>query len=183
MRLFAALVPPKEILDELETLIAPLRAGWPDLRWAGRDLWHITIAFYGEMDEKAYERLLPRLQRASARSPSLALSFAGAGVFPSGGAHARVLWTGVYGDRRSLAQLAASATAAGRRAGAPLGDHKSFRPHLTLARCRKPIDVRPVTDHLAGFAGRPWTATEVHLIRSHMPKAVYETLHTFPLKP
>ncbi|GAA3201820.1 RNA 2',3'-cyclic phosphodiesterase [Actinocorallia longicatena] len=179
MRLFAALVPPAEILDELDAYTAPLRKEWPELRWAGRELWHVTVAFYGETDERSYERLLPRLQRSASRTPVLNLSFAGAGAFPGGGVHARVVWTGVYGDRRPLAQLAASLAATGRRAGAP--DPKPFRPHLTLARCRVPTDVRTLTERLASFAGRPWQAASVALIHSQMPRAAYETLTSYPL--
>ncbi|GAB3691258.1 RNA 2',3'-cyclic phosphodiesterase [Actinocorallia lasiicapitis] len=181
MRLFAALVPPDEILDELESFTAPLRKEWPALRWADRDLWHVTVAFYGDLDDEARERLIPHLQRAAARTPALALSFAGVGAFPSGGVHARVLWTGVYGDRRPLAKLAASASAAGRHAGVP-PDQKPFRPHLTLARCRTPRDVRPLTERLASYAGRPWQAATVQLIRSHFPKPRYETLAVYPLR-
>jgi 2'-5' RNA ligase len=182
MRLFAALAPPADVLDELEAYTAPLRAEWPVLRWSSRDLLHVTLAFFGEVDEKVLERLQPRLERAASRTPPIELSFAGAGVFPFGGAHARVLFTGVYGDRRELAKLAASCSAAGRRSGAPLGDHKTYRPHLTLARCRTPLDVRPLADRLSSFAGRPWTATALHLIRSDFPTGGYETLRTYPLK-
>jgi 2'-5' RNA ligase len=183
MRLFAALVPPADVLDELEAYLAPHRAAWPDLRWMRREVLHVTLAFYGEVDERRVERLLPRLERAAARHAPLELSFAGAGVFPSGGAHARVLWTGLYGDRRSLARLAASVHAAGRRAGAPLGEHKVFKPHLTLARCRTPMDVRPLVERLAAFAGAPWTADSLHLVCSHLGLTVrHETQQVWPLK-
>ena len=39
-------------------------------------------------------------------------------------------------------------------------------PHLTLARCRAPADVSSLAGALAGYAGTPWAATEIHLIRS-----------------
>src|SRR5690349_9014310 len=118
MRLFAALAPPTDVLDELEAVTAPFRAEWPGLRWSSRDLLHVTLAFFGEVDDRVLERLQPRLERAASRTPPIELSFAGAGAFPFGGAHARVLWTGVYGDRRELAQLAAACSTAGRRSGA-----------------------------------------------------------------
>jgi len=184
MRLFAALMPSADVLDGLELTLAPHVGAWPDLRWARREQLHVTLAFYGEMDERGLDRLLPRLERAAGRYPPLQLTLAGAGVFPSGGAHARVLWTGVYGDRRTLARLAASAVAAGRRAGSGQGgfEPKAFRSHLTLARCRRPMDVRPLVEKLAAFASTPWVADSVHLIRSHLgPQVHYETLKTWPL--
>jgi len=186
MRLFVALVPPPEVLDELEEALAPYRDDWADLRWVRRELIHVTLNFLGEVDDAMLERLLPRLERAVARHDRLALSLAGAGAFPSSGAHARVLWVGLFGDRRGLARLAASATAAGRRAGTPPDKHRTFRPHVTLARCRNPVDVRPLLEPLQSFAGSAWIAESVHLMRSHLPTKVntqpeYESIKTWTL--
>jgi RNA 2',3'-cyclic 3'-phosphodiesterase len=186
MRLFVAVLPPPEILAGLDRFLAPHRESWPQLRWVERDLLHLTMAFLGETDERTLGRLLPRLERAAARYPKIALSFAGAGAFPGGGAHARVLWTGVYGDRGTLVRMAASMNAAGRRAGSPIGEHKSFRPHLTLARCRQPTDVRPLLERLGSYASPSWTAESVHLMRSHLPgkqnpRLRYETLQSWSL--
>ncbi|REE96369.1 RNA 2',3'-cyclic phosphodiesterase [Thermomonospora umbrina] len=186
MRLFVALLPPPNVLDELDRLLVPYRAAWPDLKWISRDLMHVTLAFLGEVDERAESRLLPRLERAAARYPKIELSFAGAGSFPSGGAHARVLWTGVYGDRGILVRMAASVNAAGRRAGASLGEYKGYRPHLTLARSRRPTDMRPLVEELSAYAGMAWTSDAVHLVRSHLPGKEqpglrYESLYAWPL--
>lgn len=178
-----ALRPPPDVLDELTEFIAPRQAEWPDLKWVRRDLLHVTLAFLGEVDDRTLDRLLPRLDRAAGRYQRLTLSFAGGGAFPGGGAHARVLWTGLYGDRRTLARLAASVAAAGSRAGSPFGEHKGFRPHLTLARCRRPTDVRPLIEDLCAFAGTPWSAESISLVRSHLGTEIrYEALRTWPLR-
>lgn len=169
MRLFVAVVPPPDVLDELDRFITPHREARPELRWVPRDLMHITVAFLGQADDRPLDRVLPRLERAAGRYPKITLSFAGAGAFPGTGAHARVLWTGVYGERGTLARMAASMNAAGRRAGFALGEHKGFRPHLTLARTRWPTDVRPLLEELGSYAGRSWTAAAVHLMASHPP--------------
>ncbi|HEX6468788.1 MAG TPA: RNA 2',3'-cyclic phosphodiesterase [Streptosporangiaceae bacterium] len=182
MRLFVALLPPAPVLDELEELIAPYRDDWPTLRWVRRDLLHITLAFLGEVDERSFDGLLTRMDRVAGRHSRLELSFAGAGAFPGRGTHARVLWTGLYGDRRALSRMSAAACAAGRRAGSAETDHKPFRPHLTLARCRRPTDVRPLVEKLAGFAGTHWTADAIHLMRSHLGADMrYETVKSWTL--
>ena len=185
MRLFVAITPPSPVLDELEAAVEPLRAARPGLRWTGRQAWHVTLAFLGEVGEDAAPALGPRLQRAAGRHPSLSLSFGGAGAFPSP-ARARVLWTGIAGDRRALAELAMSVAAGARRAGAPPPDEgRRFRPHVTLARCREPADVGPLVEAMSGYEGAPWTAGEIHLIRSHLGAAAprYETTGTWPLRP
>jgi 2'-5' RNA ligase len=182
--LFVGIAVPDAVAGELDAAVGPLRPGRPDLRWTGRDAWHLTLAFLGEVDEVVAARMVPRLARAAARHPSLRLSLGGAGAFPAP-QRARVLWTGVVGDLPELVALAASVGAGARRAGAPpANEGRSFRPHLTLARCRAPADVRPLVAALSGFAGTPWTATEVYLIRSRpagTPR--YETVAAFPLRP
>ncbi|MFA1543413.1 RNA 2',3'-cyclic phosphodiesterase [Actinomadura monticuli] len=182
MRLFVALVPPPDILDELEEAVRPHRDTVPELRWIRRDLLHVTLTFLGEVDDRTFDRLLPRLERAVGRHERMTLSLAGAGAFPGSGAHARVLWTGLYGDRRGLARLAASTTAAGRRVGTLPDKHRGFRPHLTLARSRRPVDVRSLIEPLAAFAGTPWTADSVQLMRSHLPGRDYSQVSYEPLK-
>ncbi|MEV4671794.1 MULTISPECIES: RNA 2',3'-cyclic phosphodiesterase [Actinomadura] len=188
MRLFVALVPPPDVLDELDEAVRPHLDAVPELRWVRRDLLHVTLTFLGEVDDRTLDRLLPRLERAVGRHERMDLSLAGAGAFPGSGAHARVLWTGLYGDRRRLARLAASTTAAGRRVGTLPDKHRGFRPHLTLARSRRPVDVRSLIEELSAFAGTPWTADSIQLVRSRLPgkdcdQVTYESLKTWSLRP
>lgn len=169
VRLFVAIAPPPEALDELETLTAPLRAARDDLRWTSREAWHVTLAFLGEVHESALPGLLPRLERAAGRHHDFRLAIAGAGAFPTTD-RANVLWGGLSGDCRSLANLAASVTAGASRAGATApAKGRSFEPHLTLARCRLPADVSGIVAALAGYQGLPWHADRIHLVRSQLP--------------
>jgi 2'-5' RNA ligase len=183
MRLFVGLAPPEAILDDLDTVCAPRRLGREDLRWTSRELWHITLAFLGEVSEDGLSRLLPRLERAARRHVTFGLSLAGAGAFP-GPERANVLWSGLSGDRKALGELAMSVSAGARRAGAlPPDEGRRNRPHVTLARCRTPADVRSIVDDLSGYQGPAWTAEEIYLIRSTLgghPR--YETLGTWKLK-
>ncbi|MGP7997079.1 MAG: RNA 2',3'-cyclic phosphodiesterase [Streptosporangiaceae bacterium] len=193
MRLFIAVSIPDDVAGELEAVVDPLRDAWPGLRWTRREAWHLTLAFLGEVNEAVVARLMPRLERAAGRHPSLSLALAGAGAFP-GAARARVLWTGVHGDRRALGVLAASVAAGARRAGAPPAEEgRRFQPHLTLARCRAPVDARVLVSGLSEYAGTPWTAGRIYLIRSHLPgrpgdlaadsaQPRHETLASWPLR-
>jgi 2'-5' RNA ligase len=183
MRLFVGLAPSAEALDDLDAACAPLRLGRGDLRWTSRELWHITLAFLGEVGEEKLAGLLPRLERAARRHLAFGLNLAGAGAFPSP-ARANVLWGGLSGDRKALGDLAISVGAGARRAGAPPpGEGRRYRPHVTLARCRMPADVRAIVGELSGYQGPPWTAGEIYLIRSTLGGQVrYETLGAWPLK-
>jgi 2'-5' RNA ligase len=183
VRLFVAIALPDAAASELERAVAPLRPAWPALRWTSRDAWHLTLAFLGEVDEAVAAKLPARLERAAARYPPLPLSLASGGAFPSA-TRARVLWAGIQGDRRELARLAASVAAGARRAGVPSArEGRRYQPHLTLARVRAPADVRPLVESLAGYAGTPWTAGEIYLIRSRpQGQPRYQTLGSWPLR-
>lgn len=184
MRLFVAVLPPPEALDELAAAVAPLRQEAPDLRWTGRQQWHLTLAFLGEVDERVLPDVTTRLERAASRHPAQELAFAGGGAFPSA-RRARVLWTGFRASDKELAALAASIAAGARRAGAPPPDEgRKYHPHLTLAHCRPPNDVSGLVGSLADFAGTMWTARSVVLMRSYLgggpPR--HEQLAAWPLR-
>jgi RNA 2',3'-cyclic 3'-phosphodiesterase len=189
MRLFVAIAPPPEVLDELDRLAAPLRAARDDLRWTSREAWHVTLAFLGEVHESSLPDLLIRLERAARRHHDIRLAVSGAGAFPTPH-RANVLWSGLSGDRRSLANLAASVTAGARRAGAtPRDKGRRFEPHLTLARCRLPADVSGIVAALASCQGPAWHADRIHLVRSQLPepgragtRPRYATVAWWPLR-
>ena len=47
MRLFVAVTPPPEALDELRSATADMRSARSELRWTRPDQWHLTLAFLG----------------------------------------------------------------------------------------------------------------------------------------
>ncbi|MET8246082.1 RNA 2',3'-cyclic phosphodiesterase [Streptomyces sp. NPDC005202] len=186
MRLFAAVPPPEDVIRELAHEVAELKKlpGADGLRWTGRPGWHFTLAFYGEVDEEVIPDLSARLERAAGRTPPFPLALRGGGQFGRG----RALWTGAEGDLRSLRQLADRSEAAARRAGVPTGEHRRYKAHLTVARSREAVDVRPYVEALGAFGSRTWTVDEVVLVRSHLPKSGvpgeqprYETVARWPL--
>ncbi|MFI5686673.1 RNA 2',3'-cyclic phosphodiesterase [Streptomyces sp. NPDC051636] len=186
MRLFAAVLPPEEVADELAAAVAELKKlpGADGLRWTGRPGWHFTLAFYGEVEEELVPDLSARLARVAHRSGPFPLALRGGGQF----GHGRALWTGARGDLEALRLLADRAEAAARKAGVPMGEHRRYKAHLTVARSRDAVDVRPYVEALAGFTGRTWTVGELMLVRSHLPRSGvpgehprYETVDRWPL--
>lgn len=178
------LAPAAAALDDLDAACAPFRSARDDLRWTNRELWHITLAFLGEASEETLGRLLPRLERAAGRHRAFTLNLAGAGAFPKP-TRANVLWSGTSGDRRALGDLAQTVSAGARRAGAtPPDANRRFTPHLTLARCRAPADVREIVARLGGYQGPAWTVEEIYLIRSMLGgQPRYQTLGAWKLRP
>jgi RNA 2',3'-cyclic 3'-phosphodiesterase len=188
MRLFVAVTPPPEALDELEAAVAPLRSSCPDLRGTGRQNWHVTLAFLGEVDEAAVDDLARALAKVAVDAPASPVSLGPAGSFPEGRPLANVLWVGLDEGADFVCDLEKGVRKSATDAGAPpVGKPKPYHPHLTLGRCRNPADLRSLVCRLSGFRGRPWLAAEIQLFRSHLrpqwPEPRYEDLGRWPLAP
>jgi RNA 2',3'-cyclic 3'-phosphodiesterase len=181
VRLFVAVYPPPAALAHLDAALAPCTPDWPGLRWAPVEQWHLTLAFLGEVPDDRVDGLAERLARAAGRTPAMRLRLARFGAFPSA-RRARVCWAGVEGDVEPLRLLAARASAAARRAGIDVDD-KPYRPHLTLARPRRPpLDVSGLAAAVGDYAGPWWPADAVRLVRSHLGAQVrHESLAAWSL--
>ncbi|MGW7052163.1 RNA 2',3'-cyclic phosphodiesterase [Streptomyces sp. NPDC054887] len=187
MRLFAAVLPPADAVDELAVAVRRLHTlpGHDGLRWTGHDGWHFTLAFLGEVDGELLPSVEERLARAASRHEPFPLSVHGGGHFGR-----RALWAGAAGGLDAMRLLAGRADAAARRAGVAMEEHRAYKAHLTVARTRTGFDtdLRPYVDVLAGFEGTAWTVRELALVRSNPPTAGvpgaqprYEPLRRWPL--
>lgn len=200
MRLFAAVLPPPEAVEELARAVDRLRGlrGADGLRWTGRDGWHFTLAFMGEVEDGLLPELTERLERAARRTEPFPLRIHGGGHFDG-----RFLWAGAAGGTGELRRLAERADAAARRAGVPMEEHRHYQAHLTLARGRggrsrrggrdarggrtdvtdsavaggadparrADVDLRLYAEALGGFEGTPWEVAELVLVRSRLPES------------
>jgi RNA 2',3'-cyclic 3'-phosphodiesterase len=178
VRLFAAILIPPAVKAHLDAAVAPHRDDV--LRWTTLDSWHLTLAFYGPVDDTRVPDLKSRLTRTAKKYPTLSLALSGSGRFSQ-----RVLWIGCDGEIAPMRALARSAAAVGRRVGLS-ADEGRFRAHLTLARAPKPMDLRPYVSALGTYRGPYWRADAVALVRSHLGagedrRARYETLSIHPL--
>jgi len=163
-RAFVAVRPPDGVLDAVEALVGALDV--PDARWTDRDQWHVTLQFLGNRaDVDAVAAALAPLAVHAGN-----VRFGGVGAFPTP-RRARVVWLGVATGEPLLAQLAACVAVLLR----PLGfepEGRAYHPHLTLARCKTPTDVRAATDAFAtAEVGAPWTAGEVVVYESTRGRA------------
>ena len=97
MRIFAAIVPPPQVVEDLDEFLAPRRESGgasPGPRWAAPEQFHITLAFAGEARGSDVEEAQEAIEQVTRRRGPLELRLRGAGAFPGPG-HARTLWLGV----------------------------------------------------------------------------------------
>jgi 2'-5' RNA ligase len=184
MRLFAAIVPPVDVVEELDEFLAVRREAG-GFRWSVPEQWHLTLAFLPVVAERHLDDLVERLGRAGARRTPFELRVAGGGAFPNP-VRAKVLYAGLETEAGTeLQRLATGARAAGTKAGAEVGGGR-FRAHLTLARIGHPHDVTKWIRVLDSYRGPVWTVEEFALIESHLGEGPrkrprYEAVATFPL--
>jgi 2'-5' RNA ligase len=166
MRLFAAVLPPTEAIDELALAVERLRAlpGTDRLRWTDRPGWHFTLAFMGEVEDGLLPELHERLGRAARRTDPFALRIHRGGRFGR-----RALWVGAAGGLEKMSLLAERADAAARRTGIDMEEHRRYQAHLTIARSKGGDDLRPYVEALGAFEGPSWEVTELALVRSNLP--------------
>jgi 2'-5' RNA ligase len=180
MRLFVGLDLPSDIVGNLETLLAALR---PTARiaWSPPANLHITTKFIGWWPDERLDEVKTALDGVPRPGP-IALEIRGLGFFPTPRSP-RVFWCGI--EASGLDRLAADTD----RATAALGiesEKRSFSPHLTLARIKERLDLRPLHDAIAALPslefGR-YEARSFFLYRSVPgPKgSVYTKLAEFPL--
>lgn len=175
MRLFAAVVPPPAVLDEVESLVAPLRRD-QSVRWSPREMWHVTCAFFGEAGHEVLPDLMRGLTDAAERSAVGALRLVNATEF-----NGRALALEVGGDTDGLSELARRCTGAGREAGLRM-EHRRYRPHLTVARTPRPRDLSSHVTALIGARTLDWRPDALLLLHSHRGAgARYDEIASWPL--
>jgi len=139
MRLFVALPFPQAIQTQIGNYCAQLEPAFRHARpnWVAPENLHLTLHFYGELDEKRAEQLQDRLAAACKLCPSLTLATTKLAVLPSVRTP-RVLYIDLKIEplERLLAfveQLRAIAQDLGAE-----NDSRPWTAHLTLARLKVP---------------------------------------------
>jgi 2'-5' RNA ligase len=192
LRLFVAVYPPPEAVDDLSAQVSRLRVGAAaatgvDVRLADPAHAHITVAFLGDVeadrlvDVESALGLAAEASRAS-RSAYPQLRLGGGGRFGRG--RFTVLWVDVLGEVDALRILVRLVRSGLSQARLPY-DEKPFRPHLTIARPGDrldPVDLTADRATLADYLGPAWPATELVLVRSNPgPRPTYDRLAAWSL--
>jgi 2'-5' RNA ligase len=184
--MFVAVIPPAAVLAHLEEFVAPRRAADGPLRWADPQSWHVTLAFLPDVVTRRYDDLIDALGETAARSAGFGLRLAGAGAFPAAD-RAGLLWLGIEGEVSQLTRLSARARTAGARSGNRV-DGGRFRPHLSLARAREPLDLTRWLRVFSLYEGPEWDVAEFHLLESRLGqgvagRALHQRRQSFELVP
>jgi RNA 2',3'-cyclic 3'-phosphodiesterase len=154
-RAFLAVVPPPSVIRWTESVAVSSRQLDDGLRWSRSEQRHLTVRFFGAVAASA--AVSESVSESFLRIPPFTLSLGGGGAFPDP-RRASVLWLGVREGSNALSALAAAVAEP---------DDQPFRAHVTLARAKRPRDLRQVIDAFdASGESEPWTVDEVVLFES-----------------
>jgi len=187
MRLFAAVELPEDVREvlsdwwlEASGYLKP--SGW---RPVPSHLWHLTLAFYGDVTSDDADDLSEHLSACVEHMPFIHLCTGGFGVFPRP-ARPRVFWAGVENadGGKSLKHLARCCRRVGHATVRKHGAGKAnFRGHITIARARNypnalDADVVKLIPNVPNIA---WNADRFSLFQSILrPEGLqYRRLETF----
>jgi 2'-5' RNA ligase len=137
-RVFCAVELPAEVRKELEEHILKLRQAIPDVAasWSRVENIHLTLKFFGNVALDRIETISAAASRAVAEFSPFTIGVGDTGVFPRA-SRPQVLWIGVSDPSGKLSALQERLE----NECAALGFSKEdrvFRPHLTIARIRRP---------------------------------------------
>ena len=186
MRLFVAVHIPGQVREALAEFCDQCKAS-PALpkkvKWVEPENLHLTLKFFGEIEENRLEDLSKSLSRAFEDQEPFSVAARGIGIFPEKGSP-RVLWAGIGDPDQRLRDLADSIDRETVSAGFPPSDHL-FSAHLTLARFPL-VHVKALKTEISKHQSRSFGEIRVQksaLVRSRLGPsgAVYTDLKEFYL--
>lgn len=179
MRCFAAL----PIGSPVTHRLIALQKGVRGARWRPPENFHITLGFFGDLDDEQVQMLDDMLDKI--RIGPFEFCLKGAGFF--GGSDPHALWLGVE-PHRALIELAQAVRSAARKSGIAM-EARKYMPHLTLAYLGRNTDLQRVIafeKRLARFETDPLIADRFHLYSSSEAKTgpnIYQREASYPLIP
>ncbi len=157
-----------------------VRASWPRA-----ETLHLTLKFLGDVEEALIPDIVEAVGRAASRVQAFAFDSRSLGAFPSP-RRPRVVWVGVE-PVDGLYELQEAVETELSTLGFPR-EKRRFKPHITIARLREPLNSSDEQESGGVFAGlaapeeRTWV-TEIEVMKSILERggALHECMALVPL--
>jgi len=172
LRCFIAISLPYELKAKISGIQEKLKAAGADVSWTRPEGMHLTLKFFGEIEDKRIPKIEKALDAVVNGIPTFTLSVSGMGTFPDM-RRPRVIWIGLKEDGGNLLRLQKGVEEDLKKTGFPSEDRR-FTPHITLGRIRsnKNTDklLRLIEEEKVEELGS-FDVSEVHLIKSELKPA------------
>jgi 2'-5' RNA ligase len=185
-RVFCAVELPQEVRRQLEEHILKLRETIPDAAasWSRVENIHPTLKFFGNVALDQIPAISAAAERMVAEFSAFTIGIGNTGVFPRP-SRPQVLWIGVSDPAGKLSALQERFENECAAEGFPK-ENRAYRPHLTIARIRRPEGARRLADtHLQmNFPTTNIELNELILFRSELsPKgSKYSAISKHPIR-
>lgn len=184
-RVFCAVELPDDVRRELENHVSRLREAVPDVAasWSRAENVHLTLKFFGNVEVDRISSISAAATRAATEFSPFSIEVGGTGVFPRP-SRPQVLWIGVSDPVGQLSALQKKVDDATTDFGK---ESRAFRPHLTIARIRKPEGAKRLADAHLGMEFKPSEIklNEVIVFRSELSSkgSRYTPISRHPINP
>jgi 2'-5' RNA ligase len=134
IRSFLAIETPRTIQKKIEEIQEDLKSSRADVRWVSPEKIHLTLKFFGNIDESKIDPIVKSIERPVRTNPPFSLKVRGVGAFPYL-KNPRVIWMGLVDEREVLVSLQKQLERELEKMGFE-PEERAFRPHLTLGRVK-----------------------------------------------
>ena len=179
IRCFVAIEIPSTIRDKLAQIQDIFRKHIRHASWVNPKNFHLTLKFLGEVEHTQLDTVEAAVRKVAMNHSPFSMRVGGIGAFPSL-KRPSVIWCGVKVGAAEISELAQEINLELDRCGYPR-DERTSNPHLTIARIKERMDLRPFTDTFHQYEridGASMTVHEISLVRSQLQLtgAVYTRL-------
>ncbi len=132
IRTFLAIELPETIHKRIEGVQGDLKSSHADVRWVSPWKIHLTLKFFGDIEEATIEPIVKAIEGPVHNAPPFSIRVKGIGAFPHW-KNPRVIWMGLINGGDVLIPLQKQIEMELEKIGfEPEG--RTFQPHLTLGR-------------------------------------------------
>jgi 2'-5' RNA ligase len=131
VRAFLAIPLPRQLQESIRVIQTELQASIAEARWTRPENLHLTLHFFGEIDQETLEKLKVSVLSIKGCQRSFQVEVKGLGAFPNP-RRSRVIWLGLE-PRGQLEQLHRATEQYLSQAGFTT-DSRPYSPHLTIGR-------------------------------------------------
>jgi len=134
IRSFLAIELPKTIREKIREVQGSLKSSHADVRWVNPENIHLTLKFFGNIEESRVESIVKSIEEPTRTTPPFTLRVRGTGAFPHL-KNPRVIWMGLLDEGGSLVLFQKRLENELEKIGFEL-EHRPFQAHLTLGRMK-----------------------------------------------
>jgi 2'-5' RNA ligase len=132
IRSFLAIELPEAIRNKIDEIQGDLKSSHADVRWVSPEKIHLTLKFFGNIEEARVESIIKAIENPVLNTPVFTMKVRRIGAFPHW-KDPRVIWMGLIDERGILSPFQKELETKLESIGFE-PEARAFRPHLTLGR-------------------------------------------------